>query len=136
MLRMRSIVTIETQHQIGKACTGTKKQLRKKYVEKWLKARNNGTESFRKKLTYKELIKKKYQLEEYLMICRNPANGISHTKLRLGVHHSRIQTGKYEITEEHKPSTGRDLALCFYLFTPHWFVVVVLLFSVFYYFTL
>ena len=31
------------------------------------------------------------------MICRNPANGISHTKLRLGVHHSRIQTGKYEI---------------------------------------
>ena len=37
-----------------------------------------------------------YRLEEYLKIVRNPANRISMTKLRLGVHTLRIQTGKYE----------------------------------------
>ena len=41
-------------------------------------------------------MKKDYRLEEYVKIVRNPAHRISITKLRLGVHTLRIQTGKYE----------------------------------------
>ena len=36
------------------------------------------------------------QLEDYLRTIRNPAHRISMTKLRLGVHSLRMQTGKYE----------------------------------------
>ena len=49
----------------------------------------------REKFTHKE-IKHEYQLENYLKNIRNPAHRISITKLRLGVHSLRIQTGKYE----------------------------------------
>ena len=37
-----------------------------------------------------------YQFEDYLNVITNPAHRISVTRLRLGAHALRIQTGKYE----------------------------------------
>ena len=61
--------------------------------------------------THKE-IKHEYQLENYLKNIRNPAHGISITKLRLGVHSLRIQTGKYESTGASIPVEDRKCLVC------------------------
>jgi len=87
--------TVETMQQLKKIRSNIKQQLKKKYVENWLKARQSTSESSREKFTHKN-IKKQYQLEEYLKIIRNPAHRINITKLRPGVHSLRIQTGKYK----------------------------------------
>ena len=86
-----------------------KQQLQKKFSQDWLKAQNDISE--RQKYTNKE-IKKDYRLEEYLKIVRNPAHRISMTKLRLGVHTLRIQTGKYENKGASIPVEERLCLVC------------------------
>ena len=51
-------------------------------------------------------------MEEYLKIVRNPAHRISITKLRLGVHTLRIQTGKYENKGASIPEEERLSLVC------------------------
>ena len=75
------------------------------------KARNDISDSSRQKYTNKE-IKKDYRLEEYLKIVRNPAHRITMTKLRLGVHTLRIQTGKYENKGASMPVEERLCLVC------------------------
>ena len=48
-----------------------------------------------KKFTQKE-IKNNYQFENYLTLITKPAHRINLTRLRLGYHALRIQSGKYE----------------------------------------
>ena len=72
-----------------------KQQLQKKFSQDWFKAQNDISDSSRQKCTNKE-ITKDCRLEEYLKVVRNPAHRISMTKLGLGVHTLRIQTGKCE----------------------------------------
>jgi len=67
---MHSTSNTLSQQHIKNARSSIKKQLKKDYTRNWLKARNNTSES--------------------------SAHRISMTKLRLGVHSLRIQTGKYE----------------------------------------
>ena len=57
-------------------------------------------------------VKFDYQLEDYLRTIRNPAHRISMTKLRLGVHSLRIQTGKYENRDATIPVEGRKCLVC------------------------
>ena len=68
-------------------------------------------DSSSQKYTNKE-IKKDYRLEEYVKIVRNPAHRISITKLRLGVHTLRIQTGKYENKGASIPVEERLCLVC------------------------
>ena len=77
----------------------------------WLTARNNTSEGSREKFTHKE-VKFDYQLEDYLKTIRNPAHRISMTKLHLGVHSLRIQTGKYENKGAPIPVDGRTCLVC------------------------
>ena len=65
----------------------------------------------REKFTHKE-IKKDYQLEEYLNTVKNPAHRISMTRLRLGVHSLRIQTGQYENAGASIPVKERKCLVC------------------------
>ena len=88
---------VSTQQHTRNARFKIKQQLRRHYFQNWLKLRNSTSDNSRQKFTHKE-IKKNYQLEEYLTTVRNPAHRISITRLRLGVHSLRIQTGKYENT--------------------------------------
>ena len=81
------------------------------YMTYILKAQNYISDSSRQKYTNKE-IKKDYRLEEYLKIVRNPAHRISMTKLRLGVHTLRIQTGKYENKGASIPVEERLCLVC------------------------
>ena len=85
--------------------------MRIKFSQDWLKAQNDISDSSRQKYTNKE-IKKDYRLEEYLKIVRNPAHRISMTKLRLGVHTLRIQTGKYENKGASIPVEERLCLVC------------------------
>ena len=57
-------------------------------------------------------VKHNYQLEDYLRTIRNPAHRISMTKLRLGVHSLRIQTGKYGNRGVTIPVEGRMCLVC------------------------
>ena len=77
----------------------------------WLKTRSNSSEGSREKFTHKE-IKNDYHLEDYLKTIRNPAHRISITKLRLGVHSMRIQTGKYESKGASIPVEERARLIC------------------------
>ena len=88
-----------------------KQLLQKKFSQDWFKAQNDISDSSRQKYTNKE-IKKDYRLEEYLKIVRNPAHRISMTKLRLGVHTLRIQTGKYENKGASIPVEERLCLVC------------------------
>ena len=72
---------------------------------------SNTSEGSREKFTHKE-VKFDYQLEDYLKTIRNPAHRISMTKLRLGVHSLRIQTGKYENRGAPIPVDGRTCLVC------------------------
>ena len=108
--------TLQAIHQannssIKNARSSIKKQLKKDYIRNWLKARNNTSEGSREKFTHKE-VKFDYQLEDYLKTIRNPAHRISMTKLRLGVHSLRIQTGKYENRGAPIPVDGRTCLVC------------------------
>ena len=49
---------------------------------------------------------------EYLKIIRSPAHRVSITKLRLGVHSLRIQTGKYENKGASIPVESRTCLTC------------------------
>ena len=93
---MHSTSNTSSQQPVKNARSSIKKQLKKDYIPNWLKARNNTSECSREKFTHKE-VKHNYQLEDYLRTIRNPAHRISMTKLRLGVHSLRIQTGKIEV---------------------------------------
>ena len=103
---MHSTSNTSSQQPIKNARSSPKKQLRKDYIGNWLKARSNTSECSREKFTHKE-VKFDYQLEDYLRTIRNPAHGISMTKLRLGIHSLRIQTGKYENRGAPIPVEGR-----------------------------
>jgi len=60
---------------------------------------------------YKE-VKKSYQFENYVKTATNPAYRISLTKLRLGCHALRIQTGKYENKGASIPVEERTCLVC------------------------
>ena len=106
-------VTSNTSSQlhIKNARSSIKKQLKNDYIRNWLKARNNTSEGSREKFTHQE-VKFDYQLEDYLKTIRNPAHRISMTKLRLGVHSLRIQTGKYENRGAQIAVDGRTCLVC------------------------
>ena len=108
---MHSTSNTSSQQLIKNARSSIKKQLKKDYIRNWLKARNNTSEGSREKFTHKE-VKFDYQLEDYLKNIRNPAHRISMTKLRLGVHSLRIQTGKYENRGAPIPVDGRTCLVC------------------------
>ena len=111
-IQMHFTSNIASQQHIKSARSSIKKQLKKDYIRNWLKARNNTSEGSREKFTHKE-IKFDYQLEDYLKTMRNPAHRISMTKLRLGVHTFRIQTGKYENRGAPIPVEGRTCLVCY-----------------------
>jgi len=93
------------------SCSKIKHRLRKNYFQNWSKVRNCASVSSREKFTHKE-VKKDYQLEEYLTTVKNPAHRIKITKLRLGVHSLRIQTGKYENAGASIPVEERKCLVC------------------------
>ena len=108
---MHSTSNTSSQQPVKNARSSIKKQLKKDYIRNWLKARKNTSECSREKFTHKE-VKHNYQLEDYLRTIRNPAHRISMTKLRLGVHSLRIQTGKYENRGAPIPVEGRMCLVC------------------------
>ena len=99
---------VSTQQQIRNARFKIKQQLRRHYFQNWLKLRNSTSDNSRQKFTHKE-IKKNYQLEQSLTTVRNR---ISITRLRLGLHSLRIQTGKYENTGASIPVEERKCLVC------------------------
>ncbi|XP_078346867.1 uncharacterized protein LOC144632140 [Oculina patagonica] len=102
---------ISAQQLSTNSCCKIKHRLRKNYFLNWSKVRNCASDSSREKFTHKE-VKKDYQLEEYLTTVKNPAHRISITKLRLGVHSLRIQTGKYENAGASIPVEERKCLVC------------------------
>ena len=110
-LQIHSAQEILTQQHIKNACSRIKQQLRENYLQNWLNARNSKSDSSREKFTHKE-IKKDYQLEEYLKTVKNPAHRVSMTRLRLGVHSLRIQTGKYKNAGASMPVEERKCLVC------------------------
>ena len=104
-------MVIKKQQCVKDTRSSIKQQLQKKFSQDWFKAQNDISDSSRQKYTNKE-IKKDYRLEEYLKIVRNPAHRISMTKLRLGVHTLRIQTGKYENKGASIPVEERLCLVC------------------------
>ena len=111
VIRKHSTIDTVNQQQIKNVRSSIKKQLRKTYVQNWLQIRSSTTDNSREKFTHKE-IKHEYQLENYLRNIRNPAHRISITKLRLGVHSLRIQTGKYENRGASIPVEDRKCLVC------------------------
>ena len=107
---------VSTQQQTRNARFKIKQQsgrhyFQRHYFQNWLKLRNSTSDNSRQKFTHKE-IKKNYQLEEYLTTVRNPAHRIRITRLRLGVHSLRIQTGKYGNTGGSIPVEERKCLVC------------------------
>ncbi|KAL9969651.1 hypothetical protein ACROYT_G021888 [Oculina patagonica] len=84
-----------TRQHIKNGRLTMRKTLRNKYLQNWLGTQNSSSSTSREKFTHKE-VKKSYEFENYLTTVKNPAHRISLTKLRLGCHTLRIQTGKYE----------------------------------------
>ena len=111
VMRKHSTINTVNQQQIKNARSSIKKQLRKTYVQNWPQIRGSTTDNSREKFTQKE-IKHEYQLENYLKNIRKPAHRISITKLRLGVHSLRIQTGKYENRGASIPVEDRKCLVC------------------------
>ena len=105
------IEVIKNQQCVKNTRSSIKQQLQEKFSQDWFKAQNDISDSSRQEYTNKE-IKKDYRLEEYLKIVRNPAHRISMTKLRLGVHTLRIQTGKYENKGASIPVEERLCLVC------------------------
>ena len=102
---------IINQQCVKNTRSSIKQQLQKKFFSRLVKSSKRHSDNSRQKYTNKE-IKKDYRLEEYLKIVRNPAHRISMTKLRLGVHTLRIQTGKYENKGASIPVEERLCLVC------------------------
>ena len=102
---------IINQQCVKNTRSSIKQQLQKKIFSRLVKSSKRHSDNSRQKYTNKE-IKKDYRLEEYLKIVRNPAHRISMTKLRLGVHTLRIQTGKYENKGASIPVEERLCLVC------------------------
>ena len=100
---------IKNQQCVKDTRSSIKQQLQKKFSQDWLKVQN--VINSRQKYTNKE-IKKDNRVEKYLQIVRNPAHRISMTKLRLGFHTLRIQTGKYENKGSSIPVEERLCLVC------------------------
>ena len=102
---------IINQQCVKNTRSSIKQQLQKKIFSRLVKSSKRHSDNSRQKYTNKE-IKKDYRLEEYLKIVRNPVHRISMTKLRLGVHTLRIQTGKYENKGASIPVEERLCLVC------------------------
>ena len=88
-----------------------RKTLRNQYSQNWLETQNSSSSTSREKFTHKE-VKKSYEFENYLKAVTNPAHRISLTKLRLGCHALRIQTGKYANRGVSIPVEQRTCLVC------------------------
>lgn len=87
-------------------------KLRNEYKINWtnnLKQATNDPENY--KITGKTT-KEKYEFEQYLSSVKHTGYRIALTKLRLGVHKLRIQTGKYENNGKPIPVKQRICKLC------------------------
>ena len=100
-----------TQQHIKNARLVIKKTLRDQYLQNWLETQNRSSTSSREKFTQRE-VKNNYQFENYLTSITKPAHRISLTRLRLGCHTLRIQTGKYENRGALIPVVERTCLLC------------------------
>ena len=100
-----------TQQHIKNARLVIKKTLRDQYLQNWLETQNRSSTSSREKFTQKE-VKNNYQFENYLTSITKPAHRISLTRLRLGCHTLRIQTGKYESRGTLIPVAERTCLVC------------------------
>ena len=89
----------------------TKKTLRDQYLQNWLETQNRSPTNSRETFTHRE-IKNNYQFENYLTLITKPAHRISVTRLRLGCHALRIQTGKYENRGALIPVEERTCLVC------------------------
>jgi len=100
-----------TREHIKSGRLKIKENLRNQYSQNWLETKNSSSTTSREKFTHKE-VKKRYQFENYLKMVTNPAHRISLTKLRLGCHALRIQTGKYENKGASIPLEERTCLVC------------------------
>ena len=105
------IQVIKNQQCVKNTRSSIKQQLQKNFLKIGLKLKTTFRLSLHKNIQTRKL-KKDYRLEEYLKIVRNPAHRISMTKLRLGVHTLRIQTGKYENKGASIPVEERLCLVC------------------------
>jgi len=96
---------------VKKARLVIKKTLRNQYLQKWLETQNRSSTSSRETFTQKE-VKNNYQFENYLTLITKPARRIRLTRLRLGCHALRIQTGKYENRGALIPVEERTCLIC------------------------
>ena len=94
-----------TRQHIKNGRLTVRKTLRNQYSQ------NCSSSTSREKFTHEE-VKKSYEFENYLKTVTNPAHRISLTKLRLGCHALRIQTGKYENRGVSIPVEQRTCLLC------------------------
>ena len=100
-----------TQQHIKNARLVIKKTLRDQYLRNWLETQNRSPTNSREKFTHRE-IKNNYQFENYLTLITKPAHRTSLTRLRLGCHALRIQTGKYENRGALIPVEERTCLVC------------------------
>ena len=100
-----------TQQNLKKAGYNNKKSLRNEYARNWLEAQESVSLNSRAKFTHEE-VKKHYQFEDYLNVITNPAHRISVTRLRVGAHALRIQTGKYENKGASIPVQEQTCLIC------------------------
>ena len=110
-IRKYSSESTLTQQNLKKAGYNNIKSLRNEYARNWLEAQESVSLNSRAKFTHKE-VKKHYQFEDYLNVITNPAHRISVTRLRLGAHALRIQTGKYENKGASIPVEERTCLIC------------------------
>ena len=100
-----------TRQHIKNGLLTIRKTLRNQYSQNWLEIQNSSSSTSREKFTHKE-VKKSYEFENYLKTVTNPAQRVSLTKLRLGCHALRIQTGKYENRGVSIPVEQRTCLVC------------------------
>lgn len=100
-----------TLQNLKTARSNMKKKLRNEYIQQWLVSKSSSSLDSRQKFTHKE-IKQDYQIEDYLEKIGNPTHRVSLTKLRLGAHSLRIQTGKYENGGTPIPVEHRTCLVC------------------------
>ena len=103
--------SLVTQQHIKNAQLVIKKTLRDQYLQNWLETQDRSSTNSREKFTQKK-VKNSYQFENYLTSIRKPAHRISLTRLRLGCHTLRIQTGKYENRGTLIPVEERTCLVC------------------------
>lgn len=101
---------IPSKHEIKSKRKKMLKSLHDNYQTDWINNINENSNG-QHKITGK-FVKTKYNFESYLTTIRKPANRIALTKLRLGVHKLRIQTGKYEDKGKAIPVNQRICKIC------------------------